>query len=130
MTTRRRFFQLLAGAALAPVAAKAAAILPSVPLLYGDGAHDDTAALNALLRGDVVEFGPKLSGDGGWGQIIGRPLLRLPSGQYRITGPVRMANMPDGAIVDFTGSVVHWEHSGSAIEVEDCQDLTIMGGAF
>lgn len=55
---RRHFFKLLAGAAIAPVIAKVASVADAAPLpqLWADGLHDDAPALNALFRGDVVEW--------------------------------------------------------------------------
>ena len=86
MTTRRNFFKLMAGAALAPVAAKAAAILADVPILYGDGVHDDAPALNALIRGEVVEFmQPDMAVGVGW---VG-DYLRMPSGAFRVRSTVQ-----------------------------------------
>lgn len=86
MTTRRGFFKLMAGAALAPVAAKAASILPDVPVLWGDGVHDDTESFQALLDGRVVEFAdPKKAVGAGWFDDT----LIVPRGEYRMkTAPV------------------------------------------
>lgn len=82
MTTRRGFFKLLAGAALAPVASKAAALLPSIPVLYGDGVHDDTEAFQALLDGKVIEFADAGMAEGaGWFGDV----LNLPRGIFRVT---------------------------------------------
>ena len=106
MTTRRQFFRLVAGAALAPVAAKAAAILPTVPMLHGDGVHDDTEALNALFRGDVVEFAEGLKGIGGWYDGPHGPVLHLPRGVYRTTAEVVMADLPSKSVVEMGGTEI------------------------
>jgi len=65
--TRRGFFKLVAGAMAVPVAAKIAMAMPSVPMIYADGINDDAPGINALLRGDVVEFADARIGAGiGW----------------------------------------------------------------
>jgi hypothetical protein len=82
---RRTFFKLIAGAVLSPVASKVAIALPSVPVLYGDGEHDDTDALHALLNGEVVEFAyPEMAEKFSW--IDGVP--KLPQGIFRIDAPI------------------------------------------
>lgn len=63
-STRRGFFKLIAGAA-----ALAAVPAPSkpVPILWGDGIHDDAPAFLALLDGEPVEFAdPSMAKDIGW----------------------------------------------------------------
>lgn len=65
--TRRGFFRLTAGAvALAavpgPVKAKG-----NVPTIWADGIHNDAPGLNALIRGEVVEFADTRKAAGiGW----------------------------------------------------------------
>ena len=79
--SRRSFFKLTAGAAIAAVAAPAFAEV--VPILYGDGKHDDAPALNALYRGDVIEFAhPDMAEGAGW---FGRELVH-PSGMFACSG--------------------------------------------
>lgn len=84
--TRRSFFRLTAGAAITPVLAQAAAAMPSIPVLWGDGVHDDTEAMQALLDGKVIEFAdPAMAKGAGW---FGKT-LRLPAGRFRMaTHPV------------------------------------------
>ena len=83
--SRRSFFRLAIGAALTPVSAKAAAILPSVAVLYSDGTHCDSPAIRALIAGDVVEFArPQTAKGAGW---LGNA-LRFPVGTYRIDEPI------------------------------------------
>lgn len=54
--TRRGFFRLAAGAvALASVPGLLKAN-GNVPTIWADGIHNDAPGLNALIRGDVVEF--------------------------------------------------------------------------
>jgi hypothetical protein len=66
-TTRRGFFRLAAGAAAVaalPVSFKAAA---DVPMIWADGIHNDAPGLNALIRGDAVQFfRPELADKIGW----------------------------------------------------------------
>jgi hypothetical protein len=75
-TTRRRFIQLV-GAALALVKAPVPAIAAPLPRLMGDGIHNDAPAINAMLRGEMVEIGPlvDLAGAGWHGDTF-----YLPSG--------------------------------------------------
>jgi len=41
--------------------------LLNYPLIVGDGVHDDADGINALLRGEPVEFGPLLdTSEAGW----------------------------------------------------------------
>ena len=93
MTTRRGFMQLLAGAMLAPVSAKAAYAAPSVPLIVGDGVHDDTAGLNALLRGDVVEFANVALGENaGW---VDPDYFVFPKGDFKTTSEIIIGGPKD-----------------------------------
>jgi hypothetical protein len=66
-TTRRGFFRLAVGAAAVaalPVPFKAAA---DVPMIWADGIHNDAPGLNALIRGEVVQFfRPELADKIGW----------------------------------------------------------------
>lgn len=64
--TRRTFFKLLAGAA-AVVALPASTFIPDAPMVWGDGIHDDAPGLNALIRGDAVQFAdPAMASKVGW----------------------------------------------------------------
>lgn len=85
--SRRRFFQIAAGAAIAPVAAKI--VNPLVPVLWGDGIHDDTSALQALLDGEVVEFAnPSIANGAGW---FG-DTFRMPSGFFKISHTLKIGH--------------------------------------
>lgn len=55
--TRRGFIgRMLAGAATSMAPARWLVLaLPAIPILYGDGKHDDTAALNAWGAGRAVK---------------------------------------------------------------------------
>lgn len=54
--SRRGFLNLMVGATAVIVCQKVPTTLAPVPILYGDGIHDDTKALQALIDGKVVEF--------------------------------------------------------------------------
>jgi hypothetical protein len=73
-TTRRRFIQIV-GAALALVKAPVPAIATPLPRLMGDGIHNDAPAINAMLRGEMVEIGPlvDLAGAGWQGDTFTMP---------------------------------------------------------
>jgi hypothetical protein len=90
MMNRRAFFRLAAGAALTPLAAKVAAAFPDAPILYGDGIHDDTAAVQAFIDGQVVQFAnPAMAEGAGWfgNPFDGGATLRMPKGLFRIFKP-------------------------------------------
>lgn len=78
---RRHFFGSLAGAAAAvAISAYATDSLAasSVPILRGDGAHDDTVALQAMLNGrDVMRPDGTL--------MCGSDHIVLPPGQYAVS---------------------------------------------
>ena len=120
MTTRRGFFKLIAGAAIAPVAAKAAALMPSAPILWGDGVHDDTEALQALLDGRVVEFVDASMAQGaGWSGDY----FRMPNGIFRTTAPIRMGSedgpVHSGKVFDGNYSQFNCEGGHHAIELRN-----------
>ena len=97
---RRGFFRLVAGAALAPVVAKVGQAFPLPPILWGDGVHDDTAALQALIDGEIVEFADRTIADGcGWIEDV----LHLPKAIYRTSEALQLRN-PSDQIYDFGGS--------------------------
>jgi hypothetical protein len=88
---RRELFGALAALAVAPTAPLARPI----PRLYGDGIHDDTAALQRLLD-EPVDY------------------VFLPEGNYRITSSLVFKR---GTML--RNSVIHNDHQGSAIVVGD-----------
>ncbi len=79
--TDRRGFLIGAGALLL---AKPKLILSKVPILYGDGFHDDTEGLSALLSGRPFK---SLSGDG-FRPLYDDGVAYLKGGEYLILGTV------------------------------------------
>lgn len=86
LTTRRRFLGAILATCVAPAIVRASSLMPLVVradvapglILYADGIHDDTAALQALLDGKQVL------------NVLGEPMPRfaeplLRGGMYRIT---------------------------------------------
>lgn len=103
MPTRRGFMRMLAGATIAPVLPKIALAGPTPLILWGDGIHDDTAALSALFRGEVVEFADAsmATPDVGWNGSI----LTLPRGTFRLNAPLIVNGTEDAPIsVNAVGS--------------------------
>lgn len=131
-TTRRSFFKLIAGAALAPIAAKAAAILPSVPMIWGDGIHDDLEGFQALFDGKVVEFAnPEMAHGAGW---FGNE-LRLPQGVFRVGGGLDIGSADAKSpveLIDGRGSRIILPHDAEyAIKVwTDGAGLVVDGPEF
>jgi hypothetical protein len=130
MTMKRRtFFQLLAGAMLAPAVVKLGG--PVLPYLAGDGINNDAPALNALLRGEAVEFAPSLQFEGvGW---VTPTRLVLPKGEFMLMEPVRMIGQ-DGNDVDFNGSTLFPGETEEPLEalfiIENCTQTGIFSGTF
>lgn len=60
-------------------------------VLWGDGKHDDSAALNAWFRGDAVVWGP--NGRGVGSQISGRV--------FRLTSPIYISSGTSRSIENF-----------------------------
>lgn len=89
--TRRGFFGLCAAAGLATLAATtrlgdvAKNLLPQWLILYGDGMHDDTEALQALFNGEQV-----VTPDG---EFIGKRngVIELRGGAYQIFEPLTLS---------------------------------------
>lgn len=117
--TRRGFLQLLGGAvvaAAAPIPSASSAAIPKY-LIVGDGVHDDAAGLNALMRGEIVEFVDMRMGlDCGWNGN----LFQMPTGVFRISEPIKIGGTKEAP----------WEYvvisgSGSEIKADDCTALEI-----
>lgn len=138
--TRRSFFRLIAGAAIAPVASKASMVLPDVPILYGDGIHDDTVALQALIDGKTVEFfNPEMAKNAGW---FGNPfsgngaLLRFPAGKFRVNKPLILSRRGsnkawNNVMIDGAGSTVMLDKGTyAAIQVESARNTSINSFTF
>jgi hypothetical protein len=91
--SRRGFLGALLAAAAAPAIVKASSLMPIyVPkiitpaymTLWGDGVHDDTLAMQALLSGGLVMSagGMLLGGDASG--------VRIPSGHFKVTEGLRL----------------------------------------
>jgi hypothetical protein len=100
VNSRRTFLKLLAGAMCVPVLPARAS---GAPLLVGDGLHDDTAALNALLRGDVIETALDMTGCGWVGDT-----LHFPKAEYFVSGPVEIPDAGRPVIVNGGGCVLRF----------------------
>jgi hypothetical protein len=88
---RRGFFRGVAGvAAAAMLPARAlVALLPAIPILYGDGIHDDTAALNVWGRGGQVKRPD--------GTAVG---ARLEGGRFLVSSTINISRTDDFAIIN------------------------------
>ena len=93
MTTRRGFLGALLAAAMAPAIVKSSSLMPIyVPkiilpqglVLWGDGMHDDTVALQALISGGLVfdALGQKLGERNG--------IIHVPSGDFKVNSTIRL----------------------------------------
>ncbi|MDE2342113.1 MAG: hypothetical protein KGL63_01755 [Betaproteobacteria bacterium] len=123
-TTRRGFFKLVAGAALVPVAARVAKTLPT-PILYGDGVHNDTIALQTLVDGGVVEFADaRMAQNAGWFGNV----LRLPAGTFKIDTTLMFGRDDQkwiGRTVDGKGSkIIAGAPMQYVLSVQDATDCT------
>jgi hypothetical protein len=89
--------QMLAGAMIAPVLPKIALSGPAMPILWGDGIHDDAPALKAFMRGDIIEFADARMGapNIGWEGVR----LTLPRGVFKLNAPISI----DGDEVQIAG---------------------------
>lgn len=86
---RRGFLKAILAAAVAPAVVRAESLMRVVSpklaasfILYGDGIHDDTIAINALLAGKLVMTAA--------GVIIPQDqrVVRLPAGDYSVSSPL------------------------------------------
>lgn len=110
---RRSFFFGLGAVA---VAASAGINLRAVPILWGDGEHDDTDALNAFFRRERVE----VAGD----VIIDQNVLR--GGTFLTTAPVIIGPEFSGGVLEhFT---VRGKHAGHIFCVKNVKNLTLESG--
>jgi hypothetical protein len=123
---RRSFFKLIAGAMLAPVAAKASALV-GAPLLIGDGVHNDGPAINALLRGEVVEFGPLINAKGvGW--VSARKLV-MPKGKFMSHETIVVTGVEDTEL-NFDGADFQWVDVDFGMNIFGARYTTVHGGSF
>jgi hypothetical protein len=101
---------------IAPVATQAAAILPTVPLIVGDGVHPDGAGLNALLRGEVVEFADARMAEGvGW---ITPHDFRMPAGRFLMEEPMYVKGTENITRIDGSGSHFILDNDDTCLRVE------------
>lgn len=107
-TTRRGFFKLLAGAAIAPVLTSE--VKAAVPLILGDGIHDDGPGLNALLRGEVVEIAGDLDA---MGFYYDDRILALAPATYALGEPLEI---PSGVMLHGRGAVCTDCGAGTALK--------------
>jgi hypothetical protein len=117
--------QMLAGAMIAPVLPKIAMALPSVPMIWGDGIHDDAPGLNALIRGEVVEFvRPEMGIGSGW---VKPGIIQMPHGVFKVDAPVRFSGIKDAMIYGQAGTYIQSkDFDGDAVIVlEDSTGCTI-----
>lgn len=91
MLTRRTLLTGLGAIIAAPAIVRASSLMPvkawrTMPMLWGDGVHDDTAALQAFANGDVVMTfeGPMKAAE------LVAANRALPGGLYRITSTINL----------------------------------------
>jgi hypothetical protein len=102
MASRRKLLFGAAALALAPAIARAENIMrikPPTLILYGDGVHDDTHAMNSLVSGERVWSGIHQH----WVTPKGN-YIRLPDGHHKITDSIRISR--DALDIDFGGAVL------------------------
>ena len=118
--SRRNFFKLVAGAMAVPVAAKLALALPNIPVIWGDGIHNDAPGLNALIRGEVVEFqNAKLAAHVGW---HGDSLV-FGSGTFKINEPIVFEGLENKAF-SYGTFMASSDFSGEAMfKMRDCSGV-------
>lgn len=97
MDVSRRFFL---GGSLALIAAvtfkPSVSALANIPTIYGDGAHDDTAGLQALMRNEPVNFSKDQIG------VEAHDGIEFYNGFFTVEKTV---NVPEGVDVKFIGHV-------------------------
>jgi hypothetical protein len=128
MTTRRGFLGAMLAAAAAPAIVRAASLMPIwVPpapkiltlaeahamdvermILWGDGIHDDTEALQAIINGHPVCYGKEI--------ITSGPHITLPPAVFSITAPLVFAAGRDLSF-DSAGAKIKCNGEGPAFLV-------------
>ena len=110
--SRRQLFKLGTGALL--TAAHAPLVL-SLPVLWGDGKHDDTESVSAILNGRPVRFAnPSLEAANAVGGL-------LTGGVYLLTDTIRVSKRAvhiEGAVFDFK-----LPHKKDAFVLDDCPKM-------
>lgn len=128
--SRRNFFKLAVGAAAA-VAVTPSIIIERVPKIYCDGIHCDAEGLNALIKGDVVEFAdPSLASSIGWRGSV----LHLDSPRdFSIRAPIRIpSSTPAEEVRGLSVRVIGPTHAAIELESGDCivSDVFVDGGGY
>ena len=111
--SRRSFFRLAVGAAAVVAVPIPLGDVARIPVLYGDGVHDDAEGLNALIRGEEVSFAdPAMASRVGWrkgfldlGGVtfhVKTPVL-VDSGRQP---PIHLRNMDLSSGHDFEGAAL------------------------
>lgn len=87
--TRRRFLQGVAALAAVVVLPKLPLpeLGPTVPILYGDGVHDDSPGLQALINGEPVDKRDNAS------RMLPDGTLYISAGTYLIGETVRLRRL-------------------------------------
>lgn len=97
--TRRGFFF---GAGAMALAASVPINFIQRPMLWGDGVHDDTEALNAFFRGEKIETRA--------GVITDQELLA--KGIFRVTAPLALGAIP----ITWAHSIIKVDHGGLGVD--------------
>lgn len=118
MDISRRSF--LGGALTVAATAVAGPVLGAIavyPVLYGDGVHDDTVALNAFLNGDPVMIEGEVVKAGKTGYV------NLTGGHFLMSGPLVLSGLRNKTI---DGVRITTSSSLPAINLRpDCQDCAL-----
>ena len=130
------YFVLALLAALPAAASEPAKCAPGALVLWGDGEHDDTAALNAWLRGERVvwaqsreEVGPLVAGRtfllsqavyavGGSGRTLERFRFLWPERQETVTGDALATGADPNAPPSGTNIRITGGDSGEGVAVD------------
>jgi hypothetical protein len=116
MTTRRGFFKLMAGAA-AMAAVPSIAVPNIAPTIFCNGIDCDSAGLDALIRGKVVQFSnPELAAQIGWRGNV----LQL-AGDFVIKSPIKPGTHLSHKVL--TGG--KFELHSSLFDLTDTQSFTV-----
>lgn len=133
---RRGFFGLIASAALVAAASTTGLgrtlgrLAPPIPILYGDGLHDDTSALNAMLSGQDVYHEATAS------ILAGEDHVVVPRGMYAlydtlvIDRPVLIAGSHFEAQKAYSPMILGKAYSPMILGTENMRDSYIADCVF
>jgi hypothetical protein len=123
MTTRRGFLGAMLAAAVAPAIVRAGSLMPIyVPkapkllTLWGDGVHDDTAALQALIGGTSVIYH-------GTQYIPCNGRIVVPQATFLVNAPLVLTR-------DTDFNAAHIESASPSYMLEVAPDITVSNGYF